>query len=172
MKKEEKSKSKNPGQSLCDLMMDRFLMLDKHERIPLRVTLHLLGCKKCRSQVRYLAKAEKIAAEPLKISVPLTNSKIDAILKEANPAWPAKNLKIKPVSMKKWIFYGILMILLMTTYQLSAAKLGSETVNTFFYIIFGIVVTAYCAIFIAVNLDFFVKKISSTNSQDLSACRS
>lgn len=148
--KKENSKSKNLIKSRCDLMMDRFLMLDKHERIPLRVTLHLLGCKKCRSQVRYLSKAEKIAAEPLKISVPL----------------------IKPVSMKKWIFYGILMILLMATYQLSAAKLGSETANTFFYIIFGIVVTAYCAIFIAANLDFFVKKISSTNSQDLFACRS
>lgn len=139
MMKSEIAKARR--QKRCGKMMDKFLMLDKHERIPLDVTLHLLKCKKCRSQVRYLTKAEKFAAEPLKISL----------------------LRIKPVSMKKWIFCGILMIFLMATYQFSAAKLSGEIMNTIFYIFFGIVVTAYCAIFIAANLDYFVKKTGRTN---------
>lgn len=145
----------------CDKMMDKFLMLDKQERIPLDVTFHLLKCKKCRTQVRYLSKAEKYASEPLKVSVPITDSKISAILKAANPRWSTENFKIKPVSMAKWIVCGILMLLFMTTYTFTAAKLGNEEANTFFYITFGIVITAYCAIFIASNLDFFIKKISS-----------
>ena len=145
----------------CDKMMDKFLMLDKQERIPLDVTFHLLKCKKCRTQVRYLSKAEKYASEPLKVSVPITDSKISAILKTANPRWSTENFKIKPVSMAKWIVCGILMLLFMTTYTFTAAKLGNEEANTFFYITFGIVITAYCAIFIASNLDFFIKKISS-----------
>lgn len=148
-------------QSKCDKMMDKFLMLDKQERIPLDVTFHLLKCKKCRTQVRYLSKAEKYASEPLKVSVPITDSKISAILKAANPRWSTENFKIKPVSMAKWIVCGILMLLFMTTYTFTAAKLGNEEANTFFYITFGIVITAYCAIFIASNLDFFIKKISS-----------
>ena len=147
--------------SKCDKMMDKFLMLDKQERIPLDVTFHLLKCKKCRTQVRYLSKAEKYASEPLKVSVPITDSKISAILKAANPRWSTENFKIKPVSMAKWIVCGILMLLFMTTYTFTAAKLGNEEANTFFYITFGIVITAYCAIFIASNLDFFIKKISS-----------
>lgn len=159
--KNETAKAKR--QKCCDKMMDEFLMLDKHERIPLDVTLHLLKCKKCRTQIRYLSKAEKFASSPLKITVPVTNSKISEILKEANPAWQTENLRIKPVSMKKWIFCGILMIFLMATYPFSAAKLSGEIMNTFFYIFFGIVVTAYCAIFIAANLDYFVKKTGSTN---------
>lgn len=149
------------ARSKCDKMMDKFLMLDKQERIPLDVTFHLLKCKKCRTQVRYLSKAEKYASEPLKVSVPITDSKISAILKAANSRWSTENFKIKPVSMAKWIVCGILMLLFMTTYTFTAAKLGNEEANTFFYITFGIVITAYCAIFIASNLDFFIKKISS-----------
>lgn len=149
------SKRKNDSKSIhCEKMMDKFLMLDKHERIPIDVTLHLLRCKKCRSQVRYLTKAEKIASSTLKTSAS----------------------RIKPVSMKKWIVCGILMMILMMSYTFSAAKFVNETANAFFYILFGFVVTAYCAIFIAANLDFFVKKIeksiSSKDSQDLSAFRS
>ncbi|MDY2844372.1 MAG: hypothetical protein SOT81_10405 [Treponema sp.] len=160
VKQNETMLSEN-ARSKCDKMMDKFLMLDKQERIPLDVTFHLLKCKKCRTQVRYLSKAEKYASEPLKVSVPITDSKISAILKAANPRWSTENFKIKPVSMAKWIVCGILMLLFMTTYTFTAAKLGKEEANTFFYITFGIVITAYCAIFIASNLDFFIKKISS-----------
>ena len=151
----------NIRQSRCDKMMDKFLLIDKHERIPLDVTLHLLRCKKCRTQVRYLTKAEKFASAPLKINVPVTDSKIKEILRQSNFAIKIENNKIKPVSMKKWIFCGILMIFLMLSYTFYAAKMGNEAAIAFFYIIFGIVVTAYCAIFIAANLDFVIKKIDN-----------
>ena len=163
--KQSEARISEEARSKCDKMMDKFLMLDKQERIPLDVTFHLLKCKKCRTQVRYLSKAEKYASEPLKVSVPITDSKISAILKAANPRWSTENFKIKPVSMAKWIVCGILMLLFMTTYSFTAAKLGNEEANTFFYITFGIVITAYCAIFIASNLDFFIKKISSLTDE-------
>ena len=156
----EKKAQNDSKRIRCDKMMDKFLMLDKQELIPLDVTLHLLKCKKCRTQVRYLSKAEKYVCEPLKVSVPITDSKINAILKASNPRWSTENFKIKPVSMAKWIICGILMLLFMTTYTFTAAKLGNEEANIFFYITFGIVITAYCSIFIATNLDFFIKKIS------------
>ena len=162
MIKNEPAKTGCSTQNRCNEMMDSFLILDKHERIPLKVTLHLLGCKKCRTQVRYLTKAEKLASAPLKTAVPVTSTEINGIIKKANPIWTAKKSKVKPVSMKKWISYGILMFLLMLSYTFYAAKISGEAANTFFYIVFGIIITAYCAIFIAANLDFFIKRIEKS----------
>lgn len=166
MIKSELAKVEKPTQSRCDEMMDKFLVLDKHERIPLDVTLHLLRCKKCRTQVRYLTKAEKLAAAPLKIAVPITSAEISEIIKKVSPSLLGKKTKAKPVSMKKWISYGILMFLLMLSYTFYAAKINNDAANAFFYIIFGVVVTAYCAIFIAANLDFFIKRIEKSQIAD------
>ena len=33
----------------CNSVMEEYLSLDKGERIPLPITLHLLSCKKCRN---------------------------------------------------------------------------------------------------------------------------
>ena len=40
----------------CNRVMDIYLGLDKGERVPLNVTLHLLTCAKCRKQVKGLKK--------------------------------------------------------------------------------------------------------------------
>ena len=42
----------------CDRIMDSFLELDKNQKIPFRITWHLLTCKKCRTQVRLCTLAE------------------------------------------------------------------------------------------------------------------
>ena len=47
---------------ICEERMNEFLMLDKNERIPLRVTLHLLKCAKCRSEVRLMTMAERVCS--------------------------------------------------------------------------------------------------------------
>ena len=109
---------------ICEKNMDAFLSLDKYERIPLGVTLHLLTCKKCRTQVRYLTLAEKYASEPIR-ATPIR----DAL----------ENIPVKPVSMAKWVISGFLMIFLM--------------------VIFGVLVTVYCALFVGTNMDFFIKKM-------------
>ena len=48
----------------CEKMIDTYLMLDKHERIPLAVCVHLLTCKKCRTQVRMMTQAEEKLSSP------------------------------------------------------------------------------------------------------------
>ncbi len=129
----------------CEKYMDTFLALDKYERIPLRVTLHFLLCKKCRSQARYLTLAEKFASEPIR-QTPIK----DAL----------ENISIKPVSMAKWIISGILMILMMVTFGLYLNKTDSYNFAIIFNALFGLLLTAYCAIFVATNMDFFMKKSS------------
>ena len=125
--------------------MDKFLALDKYERIPLGVTLHFLACKKCRTQARYLTLAEKFASEPIR-ATPIKDM--------------LENIPIKPVSMAKWIVSGILMILMIVFTGIFLNKSESSIFAIIMNINFGLIITAYCAIFVATNMDFFMKKSS------------
>ena len=128
----------------CEKNMDTFFSLDKYERIPLRLTLHLLSCKKCRNQVHYLSLAEKYASEPIK-QTPIK----DAL----------ENMPVRPVTMTKWIIWGIIMILLLVVFCLILNRIDRTSFAIFFNIIFGTLVTAYCVLFVGTNMDFFIKKI-------------
>ena len=125
----------------CEKNMDRFLMLDKHERIPLGVTAHLLTCKKCRSQVHYLTLAEKYASEPIYTTI-----------KEK-----FENMDVEPVSMTKWIVWGLIMLVMLAGFGIFLNRIDHAAI--FFHVIFGVLITAYCTLFVATNMDFFIKKI-------------
>lgn len=146
----------------CKEVMDKYLMLDKGERVPLNVTLHLITCKECRSQVRAMKAAEKIARAPLEIPVEMDDFSIEAVMAKIDPNFcpTAKN----PISMAKWIIGGIAMILFMLTFGLSNYCSANKTVMIAFYILFAACVTAYCAMFIGTNMDFFVKLIETKKS--------
>ncbi|MBR1403889.1 MAG: hypothetical protein IJ558_06895 [Treponema sp.] len=130
----------------CEKKMDEFLALDKNERLPLSLTLHLLSCKKCRSQVHYLTLAERYASEPIHA----------ASAKELF----ATRQPLKPVSMTKWIVWGTIMLLLMVTFGIFLNRIDHAAI--FFHVLFGILVTAYCVLFVATNMDFFIKKIDKS----------
>ena len=139
----------------CEKNMDKFLALDKYERIPLGVTLHFLCCKKCRTQARYLTIAERYTSEPIR-ETPVKNM--------------LENIPIKPVSMAKWIISGIIMILMMVVSGILLNKTESQAFAIILNINFGLIITAYCAIFVGTNMDFFIKKIGKNgknNGQNL-----
>ncbi|MCR5724836.1 MAG: hypothetical protein K6G80_07120 [Treponema sp.] len=121
----------------CERTMNRFLELDKGERLPLAVTLHLLWCRDCRTQVRLMTMAERVVSGRSVHKMSLQ----------------------KPVSLKKWIFGGVCMILFMLVFGRAADYFASEALWTAFALVFAAAVTAYCAIFVGCNMDFFVKKI-------------
>lgn len=128
---------------VCEKRMDEFLSLDKYERIPLKVTLHLLTCKRCRSQARHLTLAERYASEPIHVSI---TEKLE-------------NMEVEPVSMRWWILLGVVMMLLLATFGVFLNRLDHNSFAIIFNVIFGVLVTVYCTLFIGTNMDFFVKKI-------------
>lgn len=130
--------------NICEKNMDAFLELDKYEHIPLRITMHLLRCKKCRTQVHYLTLAERYACTPIK-----SRSLRDAL----------ENMQVKPVSMAKWIVSGIVMIFMFIIFELFLNDIDRTSFSIIFNVIFGLLVTAYCSLFIGANIDFFIKKI-------------
>lgn len=127
----------------CEKTMDAFLALDKYERIPLSVTLHLLTCKECRNQVHYLTLAEKYASSPVRPHQ----------LKDM-----LEKIEAKPVSMTKWIVSGILMIVLMVIFGIFLNKIDRTSFAIIFNVMFGVLVTVYCALFVGMNIEYFVKK--------------
>lgn len=143
----------------CSRTMDRFLELDKNERIPLSVTLHLLFCSKCRTQVRRMTQAECLIAAPLKIATPLTDDTIENVLKAAQ-VYNAETMK-SPISLTRWIVSGILMIVLLIAFGIITRSSSSEELMLIFYLMFALLVTGYCALFVGCNMDFFVKKIET-----------
>lgn len=142
----------------CNRVMDIYLGLDKGERVPFEVTLHLLTCSKCRKQVKGLKKAEKIAKAPLEIPVPIDDSTILAVMQKINPKY--SNLK-NPISITKWIIAGLAMTVFMLVFGLSKFQESNKGVLISFYLVFALAVTAYCAIFVGTNMDYFVKMMTT-----------
>ena len=144
-------KNENMKNQKCESIMERFLQLDKNERLPLSMTLHLLKCKKCRTQVHYLTLAEKYASKPLQ------NKSLKEIL---------ENMSAKPVSLTKWIIWGILMIFLMITFGIFLNKIDRTSFAIIFNVMFGVMVTVYCALFVGTNIEYFIKTMSPHGSGD------
>lgn len=142
-------------------LMNDFLALDKNEHIPFLLTLRLLADKNCRRQVRLMTKAEKIAAKPLKVQLPLNDSSIEAVLKQLNPSLTQEDVEKNPISMTRWIVSGVIMIGLMLVFGLLTRHSASQILTISFSLLFAGIVTAYCALFVGCNMDFFVKKIET-----------
>jgi len=138
--------------------MDRYLELDKGERVPIDVTLHLLFCKKCRRDVSLMSRAEKLLSRPLKIPVPLTDTTIENILRTIDPQFSDISLK-NPISMRNWIISGVLMILFMFVFIFS--RNISRNLDVAISLVFAGCVITYILTFVFSNIDFFVKKIST-----------
>ena len=139
----------------CDKIMDDFLMLDKGQRLPVKISMHLLKCKKCRSEVRSLTKAEKLSGHSLNLKTPLTDASIVAIMQKVDPSYKPKKYK---VSFAQWIIIGFLMILGMLCFGIYTHQ--SRDLTIAFYMVFAGAVVFYTLLFVASNMDFFVKKIS------------
>lgn len=146
--------------NICEKIMNEYIMLDKNERVPLKITLHMMKCKKCRRQIKMLSLAEKQLAEPLKIQVPLTDSTIENVLNKISPDLYKKMLK-RPVSTAGWISGGIILFLCLIMLMKFISELDSRNLSLFCSLMIAVIVTVYCTIFVISNIDIFIKKIST-----------
>ncbi len=137
--------------------MENYLSLDKGERIPLEVTLHLLMCKRCRNEVRLLRKAEKAAAAKTGSQVSLDDPAILAVMSRI----PAAASKKNPISFSKWIIWGVIMFAALIVSALSVKANTDHRLTIYTYIELAALITVYCSLFIKSNMDFFVKVINT-----------
>lgn len=154
----------------CDKAFNRYLSLDKNERVPLAVTLHLLVCPVCRTCVRKMTEAERRLAAPLAIAPAGTAIPTDPILAAALERISSSGFaytKLEPgdhsVSFVKWSIAGFALAAGFAILPFSFMGHWSHDIfGTAFsvplYLLCGVAVTAYCGMFIGTNIDFFVKK--------------
>lgn len=143
----------------CDTVMEKYLSLDKGQHIPFFMTLHLLACKTCRTQVRLLRNAEIAAAKTTTEPVQLNDTSIEAVMQKI--AAQSAEAKKNPISLTKWIIGGIVMAILFLAYTMFTRKANSNSLKIYTYIELAALITAYCSLFIRSNMDFFVKLIST-----------
>lgn len=143
----------------CNKIIERFLQLDKNQRLPLSITLHILSCKSCKNKIRMMSLAEEAIKEPISIEVPITDNSIEQIMQKISPETYNKITK-NPISMTNWIISGIITILLLCASVIFASKFNSSTLTFIYTLISGTAIITYCCAFVISNIDFFVKKIS------------
>ena len=110
--------------------------------------------------------AERRCSEPL--SIPATDSDlaIAMLMRKIDPSYTPE-LTGGHISMRRWIVSGIAMILGMLFFLLSPNAMNNTTLSISFYLFFACAISAYCAIFVGSNMDFFVKKIETLNDHNL-----
>lgn len=139
----------------CNAVMEEYLSLDKGERVPLKITLHLLSCKKCREQTRLLKTAERSSApNPLKQTALNDASILSVMNKIAAQSKGKKN----PISLSKWIVGGVAMVALFIVFSVFAKPGSNHPLTVYTYVELAALITAYCALFIRSNMEMFVKK--------------
>jgi hypothetical protein len=143
--------------------MDRFCELDKNQSFPLALTLHLLRCKQCRTQVRLCSLAEEICTAPL--AVPANDAEIAALMRTLRAAQSRIPLPFSGdggyISLRRWIVLGIVMITFMIFVGFMTLERDPSSLQISTYVVFACMITAYCAFFVGSNMDFFVKKLQT-----------
>ena len=145
----------------CETILNDYISLDRGEAVPLKIWTHLLLCKKCRSEVRLLTLADKACVTPLTIEREPDQSLAVAIMLGMQNDPECENLFIpKEVSLKNWIISGIIMILTMIFFTINSYSQNTDIALPA-YLVFAVFITGYCALFVASNLDFFIKKLEN-----------
>lgn len=137
----------------CSVVMDKFLELDKDERIPLWVTKHLLVCSECRNCVRMFTKAEHLLVKDSEAESPFTFATISDVKEKLYPG----STKEKKVPLFYWLVIGILLITCMVFSSFAISRY-LPSLQTCSFVFVSLIVSAYCMLFVGMNMDFFVKK--------------
>ncbi len=141
----------------CEEILNEYLMLDKGERVPFKLSIHLMFCKKCREQIKLLKLAEKKLASPLKITAPVTDDSIQKVLLKLNIE--QKDRFYKPFPIAGWIISGLLILALLFTPYLTLNEMKNNYFSLYYAFIIATCVTIYCAAFVWSHMDLFVKKL-------------
>ena len=142
----------------CEDYMNQYLELDQNERIPLGLSWHLLTCRECRNQIMALAHAQKIAKEALRIPSPVNNAQITSVVRQIDPAYTPKQQRMP---FFQWIIAGVVLVAILIYVTVFMGRNTAGSLSFFLYMGLALMLTGYCAVFVATNLDFFIKKIKT-----------
>lgn len=133
----------------CTKFMDFYLSRDRRERIPLFYRYHLDRCYSCKREVRLMGGAETICEDSI-TPLPRGISFEETVMRSIQE----KEEKVNSVHLYYWLLGGALLFLSMVLVPYTEPvrilmTLLRERYQISFSLVMGIVITLYCAFFIA-----------------------
>lgn len=144
----------------CDKIMDEYLALDKNQRVPLRITRHLLTCEACRNKIKMISIAEKQISAPLNVQTPKEDSSINAVMNKVAQI-ELENIRKHQLPVYGWIIIGVIMIALLVGATYFIRILNSNIATSFYALLLAFCIISYSAVFVYSHIDIFVKKIDT-----------
>ena len=153
----------------CDVFLDRYLSLDKHEPLSARLRLHLLCCTSCRQAINRMAAAENIQRQILRTPIAaderMLNATMNAIHLLSKQTAPVAARQEQNKTMLPWLAVGTFLILGFILLPFSdMGKIDLSQFGDSFWIPFALLcagsIVTYSAVFLAKNLVFFTEKFT------------
>ena len=145
----------------CEIYMEEYLALERNQRLPFKITWHLITCKDCRSKVRMLSEADKTCKKTSSEQTDIYNPTIQSILKQLN--LPLEETTVKPLSLAPW-FIGGLAIFVAIIFAVLGRWGESSQLGIYIYMTLATILVLYIAFFIFGHMDFFVKKFDTAEN--------
>ena len=133
--------------------MEEYLSLDKGQHVPLHVTLHLLGCPRCRAEVRMLSRAERLSSRQLAAPSPLEDNAISTVLQRIEPSGKEHSVTLLP-----WLITGIVLTLALVAVHVIFYGRAGGILSFCLNAATAVIISSYIAICIGANLDLFIKR--------------
>ena len=143
----------------CDKAMVKFLQADNDEYLPFTLRFHLWFCRKCRSEVRAMQSAfDLLKKEEFHSSVDDLSGSVMAVVRNSGNSYGRR------VHIFNWISGEVIIIASIFLVQFSDDR---NWLNNFFgsnlevplYIVLGILVTVYSALFAVSRLGEFKERV-------------
>jgi len=138
----------------CSNAFERYLALDKHERVPLSLMIHLVFCPVCRAAVRQMAAAEYL----------LSHSLAPRPSRSVLPEDPVLTSALEKITAGLFLAGGFALFPFTASGVWMQAEFGKALIVPF-YILCGCAVTAYGGLFIGTNIDLFLKRFKTLTSE-------
>ena len=142
----------------CDFYMDKFFALDKNERLPASLTVHLFFCRNCRNFVRKFSLLEKKCSKENMKKISCDSRNVVEIMRRLDSAYEMYNLQKERVSMRQWLVAGATLVLCMVLFEMLAFFASAEFFIFPLSLFFAFSIIMYCVAFVGTNMDFFIKK--------------
>ena len=155
MKKESSKK--------CSEVMEKYLALDKNQKVPFNISSHLMSCSKCRKEVRSLRLAERLCADSFSFKLPLEDNLIQGVLEQIDPK-VKKRISFQEKVFRLWTIAGLVLLLAFVLLVFVAKNFESRDLLMAIATVIAGFVTVWGVMYIVANLDFFIKRINSSLS--------
>lgn len=144
----------------CEQIINSYMALDQNQRVPLKISRHLLTCQCCSKKIELISLAEKTLSKPLNQQVSAQDQTIQQVMEKVNNL-ELEKIRRRQIPLIGWIVAGLLMISLFVFATIYLKQINSEILTYGYGMAFAGSLIAYSLVFVYSHLDAFVKKIST-----------